>query len=221
MGPSWSHYFVYRKERFKTTWTFRVCATAALILAVYATRPIWIPAVGHSLACEERVHHSDAILVDNFDQDYLLFERASALHEGGFAPRVLVPQKSRPDGGPTLEQEIVDVMVRIARLRDVERIPVSYEGEPISLNVARQVRAFLLAHRIRSVLIVATGFRAARSVLVYRSVLAQAGVTVACVPVFGIATPTTWTDTWHGIQEVTLQFFKLQYYRFFVLPFRA
>ena len=221
MARPWSRYFLYRREIVKTTWTLRFCVIVALAMGLYVTRPIWIPAVGDSLACKEHLQHSDAILVDNFDDNYLLFERASALHERGLAPRVLVPERSSPTGGATVEEGIADVMAQVAHLHDVERIPVSYEAEPISLNVARQVRAFILEHQIQSILVVTTGFRAARSVLVYRKVLAQSGVTVACVPVFGITTPSTWTRTWHGIEEVTLQFFKLQYYRFFVLPFRA
>ena len=30
----------------------------------------------------------------------------------------------------------------------------------------------------------------------------------------------TWTESWHGIQEVVEQWLKLQYYRLYVLPFR-
>jgi hypothetical protein len=33
--------------------------------------------------------------------------------------------------------------------------------------------------------------------------------------------PDSWADTWHGVQGVTEQFIKLQYYRFYVLPFVA
>jgi hypothetical protein len=39
------------------------------------------------------------------------------------------------------------------------------------------------------------------------------------VPVFGTTTPENWTGTWHGIQDVALQFLKLSYYRMYVLPF--
>jgi len=31
----------------------------------------------------------------------------------------------------------------------------------------------------------------------------------------------SWTDSWHGIQNVAEQWVKLQYYRFYVLPFHA
>jgi hypothetical protein len=30
-----------------------------------------------------------------------------------------------------------------------------------------------------------------------------------------------WAQSWHGIQGVSEQFLKLQYYRFYVLPFVA
>jgi hypothetical protein len=219
--PAWSRYFFRREEVVKTTWLFRGCVAAALALGLYVTRPIWIPAVGHSLTCGEQPQHSDAILIDNFDHNYLLFERASVLRDDGVAQRVLVLQFSSSEEGPTIEEGIVEVMARTARLDDVERIPVSSQAEPISLNVARRVRTFLLARQIRSIVVVTAGFRAARSLLVYRSVLEPGGITVGCVPVFDATTPSTWADTWHGVEEVALQFFKLQYYRFYVFPFRA
>jgi hypothetical protein len=37
------------------------------------------------------------------------------------------------------------------------------------------------------------------------------------VPVLGEKTAKNWTKTWHGIQDVTEQWLKLQYYRFYVL----
>jgi hypothetical protein len=42
---------------------------------------------------------------------------------------------------------------------------------------------------------------------------------VYCAPVFGRTTPERWTATWHGIQDVSEEFLKLQYYRFYVIPF--
>jgi hypothetical protein len=43
---------------------------------------------------------------------------------------------------------------------------------------------------------------------------------VACLPTFRTNPPEKWTSRWHGIEDVTLQFMKLQYYRFWVLPRR-
>lgn len=47
--------------------------------------------------------------------------------------------------------------------------------------------------------------------------MAPAGITVSCIPVFVGAARENWSQTWHGIQEVTEQFLKLQFYRFYVL----
>jgi hypothetical protein len=55
--------------------------------------------------------------------------------------------------------------------------------------------------------------------LISEAILGEAGVAVSCVPVFGTTTPENGTRTWHGIQEVALQFLKLHYYRISVLPF--
>ncbi len=62
-----------------------------------------------------------------------------------------------------------------------------------------------------------SGFRSKRSSLIYQAVLAPAGITVSCIPVFVGAAPENWSQTWHGIAEVTEQFLKLQFYRFYVL----
>ena len=47
-------------------------------------------------------------------------------------------------------------------------------------------------------------------------VAAQGAVTVICPQIE--TGPDNWTSSWHGIQDVTEQFIKLQYYRFYVLP---
>ena len=60
-----------------------------------------------------------------------------------------------------------------------------------------------------------SGFRA----LIYGAILGDRGVAVSCEPVFGTTTPENWIGTWHGIQDVTLQFLKRNYYRMYVLPF--
>jgi len=163
---------------------------------------------------------ADAILIDNFGQDYLLFERAAALHNAGYGSRALVPTFSLTDPGAlTLEKAIADVMIRIAHLKSAETIPVGQQLEPISLNVAYQIREYLRAEHIRSVLVVTSGFRGRRAALIYKAILGEAGVAVSCVPVFGTTTPENWTRTWHGVQEVALEFLKLNYYHLYVLPF--
>jgi hypothetical protein len=110
-------------------------------------------------------------------------------------------------------------MARVARMPEPEILPIQII-EPISLHAAYQIRDFLTATPLRSAIVVTPGFRSQRSSLVYQAVLAPAGITVYCVPVFGQKTPANWTETWHGIQEVAAQFLKLQYYRFYVLPTR-
>jgi hypothetical protein len=118
-----------------------------------------------------------------------------------------------------LEKAIADVMIRIAHLNSAEMVRVRQQLEPISLNVAYQIRDYLRAERIRSVLLVTSGFRARRAALIYGAILEEGGVAVSCEPVFGTTTPENWTGTWHGIQDVALQFLKLNYYRVGVLPF--
>jgi hypothetical protein len=92
----------------------------------------------------------------------------------------------------------------------------SREAEPItSIQPFRSgtiARGCQVTHR-RDVRLPESAF-----VLVYRAVLGKA-TQIHCVPVFGRTTPERWADTWHGIQQVTEEFVKLQYYRFYVLPF--
>ena len=63
------------------------------------------------------------------------------------------------------------------------------------------------------------GHRHLASLSTTESVLSRSGVAMSCLPVFGQKTPETWAESWHGIQEIGEQFLKLQYYRFYVLPF--
>jgi hypothetical protein len=210
-----------RKESFKSTWKLRFLLFGILlfsgILVVSLTRRVWTVKIGQSLVCKEQSPHSDALLLENFDPNYLVFERAAALQKAGIAGRILVPTKAADSETPnTVSEGIVEVMARVARLQEVEIIPIR-EIEPISLNAAKQIRHFLTVQHLKSVIVVSPGFRSRRSSLVYNAVLTPAGVTVGCVPVFGTDSPENWTKTWHGIQDVALQFLKLQYYRFHVL----
>jgi hypothetical protein len=56
---------------------------------------------------------------------------------------------------------------------------------------------------------------------VYGATLGRAGVTIRCEPVYEIGTVNTWASTWHGVQDLAEQWIKVQYYRFYVLPFKA
>jgi hypothetical protein len=236
-GPSWlpdlkgaaaearplsrSRHFVYRKESLRTTWKLRLALVGGLALLVFLTRGSWIPGIVRSLTCAEHVRTADAILVENFDVDYLPFERAAALQQEGFSSKILVPVMAPTESSDSsVDEGIVEVMTRIARLKDWQTIRIR-EIEPISLNAASQIRTFLTRAQIRSVLIVAPSLRSRRSSMIYDAVLTPAGISVSCVPVAGLKTAETWIRTWHGIQDVTQQFVKLQYYRFWVLPLAA
>ena len=195
---------------------------AMLIVAIFIvslTHGLWVSTIGHSLVCREGVGHSDAIVAENFDPNYLVFERAAALEKAGLSARVLVPTPTSryPEVG-TVETGIAELMARVARIQRLEIVPIR-QTEPISLNAAYQIRDFLTTEHLRSVILVTPGFRSRRSSLIYDAVLKPAGIQIHCVPVFGQHSSGNWTGTWHGIEEVTEQFVKLQFYRFYVLPF--
>ena len=197
-------------------------ALLVFIVAATLTSRYWTAQISRSLICVEDVAPSDAMLIENFDVNYLLFERAETLEKAGVARVALVPVEvsSEPNVANPVSQGIAEVMARQARLRTWRTIPIELM-EPISLNAALQIRSRLTAEGIKSVIVVAPGFRSRRSFLVYRTVFGGAGLAVHCVPVFGRLGPEHWTQTWHGIQEVVEEFMKLQYYRFYVLPFRV
>jgi hypothetical protein len=214
----WRRHFFYRKEVWKTTWTFRLSVLVVVIVTALLTRSLLADRIGKSLICDERADPSDAILVENFDPEYLSFERAATLKNEGIASRVFVPvsasaDREYPDAS---SNGVVGEFARVAHLANLTSIPVR-QKEPITLNVASDVRDFLLKEHIRSVVFVTPGFRSRRSVLVYEKIFTPAGIKFECVPVFGNQTPSNWTTEWHGIQDVVLQFAKLQYYRFYVL----
>ena len=216
----WKRHLFYRKESVTTTWKLRLAVLICGALFVLLTRGFWIPLVGRSLICTEQIGHVDAILVENFDLNYLLFERAAEIHKAGLGARVLVPTQasSNPQTPNMVSKGVVEVMARVARLQDFEILPIK-EIEPISLNAAYQIREYVTKQNIRSMIVVTSAFRSKRSFLIYQSVLGRAGVAMSCLPVFGQKTPETWAESWHGLQEVGEQFLKLQYYRFYVLPF--
>jgi len=206
----------------RTKWQFR-CGVLVLIALAFWFMSGWMRAsIGRSLVCTPDGRPSDALVIDNFDNHYLVFERASDLRHSGRATRVLVPVTADVSGLRAHKMAIgfTDVMARIARLGPYEVVPARHV-EPISLNVARDVLAFLKQHGIRSITLVSPVFRSRRSVLIYTDTLAPAGIRVSCEPSAGPQETEAWTDTWHGIQNVVEQWIKLQYYRLYVLPFAA
>jgi len=217
---NWRRQFFHTRTSVTSTWKFRVVTVIVLILMPTMTRGFWAPRLAGSLVCTGAPLPSDIMLVENFDSKYLVFERAAELEKMGFAPRALVPVPASNDpaiANPVFKG-IAELMARQARMGTWEILPIQ-ETEPISLNVAYQIRDQLAREHIRSMLIVTPGFRSRRTSLVYQSVLRDVGTQVSCVPVFGRADPEHWTDTWHSIQDVTQEFLKLQYYRFYVMPF--
>ena len=213
---AWRDHFFYRKESLRTTWKFRILVVLLPLVLVTATRGFWTVKVGESLVCTQSVAPSDALLLENFDPDYLVFESARNLRKIGVASRILVPVRTGTDSTAPdyISKRLAEVMAEVARI-EFEVIPIQ-EIEPISLNAANQIREFLQAERIKSVVVVAPDFRSRRSFLIYNRVFSPAGISTGCFPVFGRRTTSNWADSWHGLQEVGLQFLKLQFYRFYV-----
>ncbi len=206
----------------RTTWTLRLGAVTVVAVLLWATSSVWTTAVGRHLVCDPDGASGDAILIDNPDGRYMPFEQAMALRRAGIASRVLVPVWVDTDtGAPNVATlAVAAALADVAHLGPYEIVP-TVQREPIALNVAHDVLAFLRRERIGSVIVVSPLFRSRRSALVYSAVLSQAGVSVRCAP--GALEPhvSTWTATWHGVQEVVEQWFKLQYYRVYVLPLRT
>jgi len=215
----WRRHFFHTKKSTRTTWRFRVGTLIVAILIAMMTRGLWTNQIGESLVCTDKPRPSDILLLENFDPNYLVFERAAELEKAGFASRALIPVEASDDPAVPnpVSKGIAELMARQARLGPLEILPI-HETEPISLTAAFQIRAHLTKQHIRSVIVVAPGFRSRRSSLVHRTVLGDTGMQVSCTPVFGRTTPESWMHTWHGIQDVTQEFFKLQSYRFYVIP---
>jgi len=214
---SWRDHFFYRKESLHTTWKFRLLVVLLPLVFLIVTRGFWTTKIGESLVCEKNVTPSDALLLENFDAEYLIFQNARELRKAGVASRAFVPVRTEVDSMDpnVISMRIAQIMAEVARV-EVEIIPIQ-EIEPISLNAANQIRDFLKAEHIDSVTVVSPDFRSRRSMLVYDRVFGAAGISTGCSPVFGRRTTSNWTDSWHGLQEVGLQFLKLQFYRFYVI----
>ena len=220
-NAGWVRHFVTRKEVIKTTWMFKAALIVAVVSGLYLTQPFWANAVAESLVCEnaERLERADALLIDYLDPDLSVFGRASQLQAVGLSSRVIVPVDVDPTGAiSTVAEAVIDVQARQARIAELKKVPAS-DVEPYSLNTAFHIRQFTKENGIASVILVTPAFRSKRSIMIYAAVLRPAGVSIQCAPVFRRSTR-DWTQTWHGIQDVALQFIKLQYYRWYVLPFR-
>lgn len=213
-ASDWRRHFFYRKESLHTTWKLRISIVLLVVLATAATLRFWRLQIAQSLVCAEKITASDGLLVEYYDLgSYLVFEHAGDLQRIGMAPRIFVPV---PKNASAVSKGVTELMAHLARISSFETVPIQ-EIEPIRLNEAKQIRDFLKAQGVTSIVLVTPDFRSRRSFLVYNTVFSSAGISVGCAPVFGLTNPQNWTKTWHGIQDVTEQFLKLQYYRFYVL----
>jgi hypothetical protein len=220
-GSKWRRHFFYRKESIRLTWKLRLMIPMLVILLMAMTQRFWSLQVGQSLVCQEEFGQSDIILVENFNPDSLLFARAAELHKAGLAPRILVPVQASPDPEKPdpVSKGLVELMAQAAQMQLPEMLPIQ-EIEPIRLNAAYQLRDFLTTEHLRTVIMVTPGLRSQRSYLVHNAVFAPRGIKVYCLPVFGKRTYENWMESWHGLEEVAEQFFKLQIYRFYILRYR-
>jgi len=98
----WRGYLFYRKEVLKTTWALRLSIAFLLLLVAFSTKSAWSVSIGQGLTCLEHAPKSDALLIENFDPEYLVFERTAALEKAGVASRVLVPVEFATLSWPTL-----------------------------------------------------------------------------------------------------------------------
>jgi hypothetical protein len=195
-----------------------VVATLLAIVVAGAMTGAWSRAVANSLVCAAQNERADAVVIDNFDPNYLLFERTQTIVAAQPAARVYVPSPASEDGEFTpVELGFVDVMVRIARLPPPTLVPVRH-AEPFTLTAVRQIGRVLRQQHMKSIALVTPAFRSKRSFLVYSAVLAPQGISVSCVPVFGLHDASNWTHSWHGMQDVAEQIIKREYYRLWVLP---
>ena len=173
-----------------------------------------------ALVCDAVRAPSDAILVDNFESTYRVFERAAELRRAGVASRVFVQTLTDPNTQEPEEVALarVRLMATIAGLGNVE-IVRARPVEPITLNAGLDMQRVFERQHVRSVVFVSPLLRSRRSALVYAATLGQHGIAVRCEPVEGSVGVNNWTRSWHGIEAVTEQWLKLQYYRWYVLPF--
>src|SRR5262245_52975330 len=137
-----------------------------LTVAVVVTSRYWTVRIARGLTCAEDAAQSDAMLIENFDPDYILFERAAAIENAGISAIALVPVEAFPDRNTPnpVSAGIAELMAKQARLRAWRTIAVEHI-EPISLNVALQILARLRSERITSVIVVTPGLRSRRSLL--------------------------------------------------------
>src|SRR5690242_9279367 len=102
----------------RSSWKVTLGVLIVIMMTTLTSR-FWTTQVARSLTCAESVALSDALLIENFDPNFLLFERAAALEKDGLAPLTLVPVESSPqlNVANPVAIGIADVMAHQARLR--------------------------------------------------------------------------------------------------------
>src|SRR6267143_1930939 len=123
---AWRHHLFYRTTALKTTWKLRLAALVVVILAGLLTRGFWVAQIGRSLVCVEELGRTDLMLIENFNSQYILFERAAALEQAGVAPRALVPVQASDDPKVPnpVSTGIAELMARQARLKHWSMVPI-------------------------------------------------------------------------------------------------
>jgi hypothetical protein len=115
---SWYRHFIYRRESWKTTWKFRLLLLALAAVVLIGGRGFWAKQVAQSLICSAQTPPSDALLVENFDPDYRVFEQAEELKRMGVAPRVFIPAETDEETESTsVELGTIELFARIAHLQ--------------------------------------------------------------------------------------------------------
>ena len=216
--PAWTGWFLKRKQVIVTTWKFRLLGLLVAASAIYLTYPGCLVSVAAGLVHEEKLDSAQLLVLENFDADYFVFEAARGLLRSGHSSKALVPvvANERTMKPGEVQLGFTEVMSRIAGIDSYEIVAVRHT-EPVSLTVALQVANLVESQGIESVIVVSPRFRSARSYLVYDHVLTPRGIRVQCLAASGPVDVATWWHTWHGIQDVGLEYSKLLYYRFWVL----
>jgi hypothetical protein len=204
------------KSRF--AWKLFFCFFLTLLVASFLAHEYLLKSLAESLVFSGPVEESDVIIIENLDENYLLFERAARLQNAGYGSSIIVPLEieNGTDELDIVSRKTTEMMCQIAQISNPEIVPVRHK-EPISIDVARQLVPILKAKKVNSVLVVASALRSRRTYLIYSSLLSPLEIRVFCSPVYGGARPDDWTQTWHSVEEVIEQFLKLQYYRWVVL----
>ena len=154
--PRWTRHFFYRTERTRTTWKLRVGLVTLVLVVAWLTHGWWTVAVARSLVCESNRAPSDAILIENFDPDYLRVracEKSASGWSCGASARASPGQIQTRPQPRAVELATAEMMANLARLGAFDVVPIR-EVEPISLNAARDVLRYVEREHIHSVIVV-------------------------------------------------------------------